>query len=380
MQESQFIKLPFKENEKSLSLGVELELQVLDEKSLLLTPRAAEMLAHLPKDIYKEEFFQSTIEIITGVCYSVPEITEQLLSSLKGAVSCADSLQLKLGSTGTHPMGDYRDRLITPSDRYHQLIDRNQWLIRRMAVYGMHVHIGMKSGDDCILYQTFFMHFLPHILALSASSPFWQSMYTGMASCRPTTYEALPTAGMPYMVRDWNEFEKLYNFLLRSQAIQSMKDLWWDVRPSNAFGTLELRFADQPATLTEALSIVAFIHLLAHWFQDHQEEWTRVHTPLKKWIFRENKWRAIRHGLDANIVVSRTGKTKSLYKDIEMWLRALKPYIQQLGYAQYEKTLMKILAEGNSATRQVAVFEKRQQLMDVVEYNIHEFYKDLNSF
>lgn len=373
MQDKHIIDLPFHPSTTHLTLGVELELQVLDKSTLQLTPRAAEIIHAVESESFKEEFFQSTLEIITGIGNAVQDVETDLQRSMVQARTAAASLGLLLASTGTHPLADYRDRLITPSPRYHELIDRNQWLIRRMAVYGMHVHLGMRNGDDCIRYNYFFMNFLPHILALSASSPFWQGMYTGLSSCRPTTYEALPTAGMPYMVKDWSEFVKLYNFLMHADAIRSMKDLWWDLRPSPAIGTLELRFCDEPASLQEAMAIVAFVHALAYWFRDHQEEWTRAQNPLKKWIARENKWRAIRFGLDADIVVSRNGKTKRLRKDITDWLRTVQPYVKNLGYDRYIQVLHDILAKGNSAARQHSVFTRSDDLLEVVRHNIAEF-------
>src|SRR5690606_40134446 len=125
------------------------------------------------------------------------------------------------------------------------------------------IHVGMTSGETCIKYNYFFLHLLPHILALSGSSPFWQGMYTGLASCRPTTYEAMPTAGMPYLVKDWADFQKLHSFLIKSKAISSTKDLWWDIRHRPHYGTFELRFSYVTAILKELLSIIAYVHLLA---------------------------------------------------------------------------------------------------------------------
>lgn len=373
MPDNHLIELPFTSSQQTLSLGVELELQVLDQQTLQLTPRAAEILERVDSETFKEEFFQSTLEIVTGVCADVQAVEQDLITALTQARQVSAGLGLALASTGTHPLADYRDRLITPSPRYNELIDRNQWLIRRMAVYGMHVHLGMGSGEECIRYNYFFMSFLPHILALSASSPFWQGMYTGLSSCRPTTYEAMPTAGMPYLVKNWSEFEKLYNFLLRSKAIHSMKDVWWDVRPSPKLGTLELRFCDEPASLAEALGIVAFIHLLAHWFREHEEEWVSARTPLKHWIFRENKWRAIRYGLDAEVVVTRNGKTTLLRKDIADWLKTLRPYAAKMGYEKYLSVIQDILKRGTSSSRQHAVFVKSNDLGAVTKHNVQEF-------
>jgi carboxylate-amine ligase len=367
------MKLGFLENKKPLTLGVELEFQVLDKQTLQLTPQASELIkkTNSPKIIH--EFFQSTIEIVSGVCNNVFEVSGDLAASATHLTQAGDSLGLCFASTGTHPQADYRERLVTDSPRYGELIDRNQWLIRRMAVYGMHIHLGMKSGDDCIRFHNFFLYFVPHLLALSASSPYWQKMDTGLASCRPTMYEALPTAGIPYIVRTWNEFEKLIRFLKRSDAIQSIKDLWWDIRPSPALGTLEIRVCDGPATQKEMAALVAFVHTLALWFQDHQNDWTKTHAPIKRWIFRENKWRAIRYGLDASIIITKTGKTRPLRQDIENWLDDLDPYSKSLNYQESLKMISTIMDKGNSAQRQRKVFERTRDLGDVARHNIQEF-------
>lgn len=350
-----------------------MEFQVLDQSSLQLTPRASEILKALDSKRLTHEFFQSTLEVVTGVCKDVHEADRDLRESIEKVKSTASRLGLCFASTGTHPQADYRERLITDSPRYGELIDRNQWLIRRMAVYGMHVHIGMRSGDECIRYNNFFLHFVPHLIALSASSPYWQKMDTGLASCRPTMYEALPTAGMPYIVKNWKEFEKLVQFLTRSDAIRSLKDLWWDLRPSPGWGTLELRICDGPATHREMLGLVAFIHCLAHWFHDHQEEWGKTHAPIRRWIFRENKWRAIRYGLDASVIVSRTGKTRTLRKDMAMWMKELAPYAERMGYQAFMSVIPDLLKHGNSAQRQRKKFAERGDLLDVARHNVKEF-------
>lgn len=149
--------------------------------------------------------------------------------------------------------------------------------------------------------------------------------------------------------------------------------MWWDIRPSPALGTLELRFCDQPATLREAMAIVAFAHCLAHWFRDHEAEWTQTHNPLKRWIIRENKWRVIRFGLQADIVVSPTGKTKRLSEDIEDWLDAVADYARRLNYTNHISTIHQILSKGNSASRQHQIFADTHDLMAVVKHNVREF-------
>jgi carboxylate-amine ligase len=365
--------IPFKKNIIPLTIGVELEFQVLDQSTLLLTPRTTELLQILRSPVFEKEFFQSTVEVISGVSKSVHQVQEFFERRLPELRQAGSQLGITFASTGTHPRGDYRDRLVTPSDRYHQLIDRNQWLIRRMAVYGMHIHLGMKSGDDCIRYNNFFMHFIPHLLALSGSSPFWQGMHTGLNSCRPTTYEALPTAGMPYLVKTWDGFQRLFKFLHRSGSVQSIKDLWWDIRPSPAYGTVELRICDGPATLEEAMAIVAFVHALGAWFSENGETWEKSNSTIKRWIARENKWRAIRYGLEADFIHSRSGGTIPLKADIDTWLLKLDPYYKRFKYNQHLDAIGNIVTNGNSSQRQTRMFGNTNSLDEVVKMNVREF-------
>jgi carboxylate-amine ligase len=365
--------LVFEGNKKALTLGVELELQVLDAASLLLTPRAFELLDYLENPNLKPEFFQSTLEVITGVCESVQHAQEDLEKSITDIQRGANVLGMKIASTGTHPEADYRDRLVTPSSRYNKLMDRNQWLIRRMAVYGMHVHLGMHSGDECIKFHNFYLHFVPHLIALSASSPFYQQRNTGLASSRPTTYEAMPTSGMPYIVKNWNRFNTMYQALVRTGSIHSMHDLWLDLRPNPELGTLELRICDEPATLAEAMAIVAYIQLLGVWYAHHQDEWEHKHKTLSRWVFRENKWRAIRYGLHGEMIHSVSKTTFAINENIKHWLEKLKPYSIQYGYGEYMKLLQEILIKGNSTTRQLAIYDRTKDLHEVTKQNVWEF-------
>lgn len=359
---------------EELTLGVEIEIQLMDRQTLNLAPRAEEMLHALrdnPK--VKPEFFLSTIEVNTGICRNVQEVHKDFKPTVEQVQQVAQERGLLLAATGCHPFARWADCIIAPTERYKQLIDRNQWLTRRMTVYGLHVHLGMKSGDECIRYNNFFMHWLPHLLAISASSPYWQGEDTGLSSCRPTTYEALPTAGQPYSgVHSWKEFEELYRTLKACGSIETLKDLWWDLRPSPGFGTLEIRVCDGMPTLEGVLAITAFIHALAYWFRDQGDWMSSVPRP-PSWIARENKWRAIRYGLQADLVMNTSGETKTVRQDIEEWLVRLEPYIVQLNYGSYIETLKSILNEGTSTERQRAVYARTHSLQDVARHNATEF-------
>ena len=357
-----------------LTLGAEVELQIIDKDTLELSSCAEDILKKTslitPKIV--PELYQSMIEINTDKCNNVSEIEKDLEESFNIITKAADELNVALSTSGCHPFSRYSNCVPTASKRYEELIDRNQWLARRMTVYGLHVHIGMKSGDDAIRFNNFFLSFIPHLLALSSSSPFWQGYDTGLSSCRPITYESLPTAGYPYRVENWYEFEHLHETLIKCGAVKSLKDLWWDIRPSPVHGTLEIRICDGLTNLQETTAVVAFIHLLAHWFNDNAK-WLEIVPLQPSWFARENKWRSIRHGLEAELVVNLSGETKSIKQDILEWLEKLVPYEKKLAYKKYVDAIKNIIENGNSTMRQRQIYEKSNSLHDVVKFNIKEF-------
>ncbi len=356
-----------------LTLGAELELQIVDSETLALASRAEDLLKALKtQSKIKPELYLDMIELNTDICRDAKEVEIDLARSLDLLTLEGEKIGVSFASTGSHPTSRYSDSDIFPAERYNDLIDRNQWLTRRWKVYGLHVHVGMGSGDECIRFNNFFMRLLPHLLALSSSAPFWQGYDTGLATCRPTIYEALPTAGLPYFVQSWNEFSALCDTLRKAKAITSLKDLWWDLRPSPGFGTLEIRICDCPATLAETVAIVAFIHGLAHWFKDHGDWLSEVPQP-QHWLMRENKWRVIRHGLDADLVMNVEGDNQPIRGDILGWIEKIEPYSMKLGYASHMEVLRTICAMGSSAARQRAVFTRNKSLREVTQLNMEEF-------
>ena len=365
-------ELKFQSNGE-LTLGVELEVQLINPKDGELIPKSEALLGMVSdKARIKPEIFTTMLEINTGKQDTVQQIEQDLGVTIAELLLLGNTIGVDVASTGCHPTARYTDALVYPSRRYNELIDRNQWLSRRIIIFGLHVHMGMRDGDQCIRYNNFLLYFIPHLIALSASSPFWQGEDTGLSACRPSIFEALPTAGQPYQVKSWTEFEQLYQTLMDCKSITSLKDLWWDMRPSPGFGTLEVRVCDGTATLSETVAVVAFIHLLAHWFRDHVE-WIESFPPPSRWLSRENKWRAMRHGMEAAFLVSIDGKTKLLKDDITDWLTKLESYTEKLGYQEYVQTIRDIITHGNSSTRQRKVFESTGDLKAVVRHNAAEF-------
>jgi carboxylate-amine ligase len=279
-------------------------------------------------------------------------------------------------ATGTHPTARYGDRIPFPAERYHGLIARNQWIARRLMIFGLHVHIGMPDAERCIAVQNELLWDLGLLLACSTSSPYWQGKVTGLASSRITVFEAMPTGGMPALVADWKEFAELVEALQKSNAITSLKDLWWDIRPSPKYGTLEIRVCDGLATVTETGMIVALAQALARRASARVEAGTaRTHPPA--WLVRENKWRASRHGMEADFVLDATGTTEAARPYLARTLDALAEDGHVAGGEKF-LPLLRALTEGapTSAERQIAVYERTRSFPAVIEAVAEEFEKD----
>lgn len=360
-----------------LTLGVEIEIQLINEENLDLFPIAIDILKRVKSSSkIKPEIFQSMVEINTAICDDVHDVKADLIPTISELHQICRELGVACSTTGTHPFANYTDRILFPAKRYLSLIERNQWIAKRLSIFGLHVHLGMRSREDCIAFMNFFHYFLPHLVALSASSPFWQSRNTGLASSRLTIFEASPTSGHFQWMSSWDEFEEQYVLLKKCSAIHSTKDLWWDMRPCPHYGTLEIRICDGIATMHELLGIIAFIHSLAHWFSGLSEDERNASCysqPLPLWIIRENKWRALRYGLEMELITSTNGATRLIVEDIETILQFLLPTINRLGYLEYAEYIHMIIKRGNSSQRQLACFSEAKDYKKVVELNILDF-------
>jgi len=360
-----------------MTLGVEMELQVIDGKTKDLTagtPKIFEKLGGEQRHI-KPELVQSMIEIDTGVCDSISEVKRDLQMQIHTLYSVCKELGYELASAGSHPFARYSERILYPAERYRNLIDRNRWLAQRLMVFGLHIHVGMRDEYHAMAMNNAMVHYLPHLLALSASSPFWQGKDTGLASSRVTIFEALPTAGHPCTFKDWQEFEAFYDAMVTSRSISSIKDIWWDIRPQPNYGTVEIRICDGPATLRETLSIVALVQCLYHWF-DQQYRDKKEFMPPPYWMLRDNKWKAARYGLEAEIILNEKGKTNYLRAEIEHLLGVLGPLAESLECANELRHVQTMLDRGCSYQRQKALYDKEGTFLVVAESIIEEFQND----
>lgn len=366
------LKIPFN-GSPNPTLGVELELQVIDPITMNLKQASVDILNRVgdhPK--IKQELTQSTVEIITGICNSVQDAVEDLRSSLQELYDMADELGFALSAAGTHPFAQWRDQDIFPNDRYQDLVERIQWPARRLLIYGLHVHVGVSSGEKAIAISNALMTYVPHLLALSASSPFIDFEDTGLASARTKIFEGMPTAGLPYRLANYGEFQGFMNTLKRAGAIETIREIWWDVRPHPSFGTLEVRICDAPSTLEELAGLVALVQSLVVSLDDQYEAGVPAKV-LNHWVVRENKWRAARHGLDAEAITDNDGNHGSLRSLLPNLIETLTPVAARLGCRDELVGTLSVLDTGASYERQRRCYDRTRRLPDVVALMVNEF-------
>lgn len=343
-------QLAFAQSEP-LTLGVEFELAMLDKTTMLPKPCGEAVIAAAAHENVKKELFRHMVEVTTGICKNVHEAKEQIGDVLRLTISKADEQGAVVIGSGRPPTLKVAECERVEDERYAYLKEQRQIINDRFGTLGMHVHIGMPDAQACVRYHNFYTHFIPHLMALSAASPFEEGNMTGLASARALITESLPVGGIPYYYKTWQEYVDLVRAMVRAGSIRSLKDMWWDIRPSPQYGTLELRVCDQPSNLQEAMAIVAFVHLIGIWFSKHQDWLDEMPRP-ESWRLRENKWRAIRYGLQAEFITNNNGDVRPIADDINAWLERVAPYVEEMGYQTYVADMKTMMEKGNSAQRQ----------------------------
>jgi glutamate---cysteine ligase / carboxylate-amine ligase len=367
---------------RGATLGIEWELQLIDARSRLLRQDAREVISALqpPGEAgaaprVHAELMQSTVEVVTGVCSTVSEAVADLATTIAQLQRITDRRGTMLACAGTHPVSDWRDAKMAPVQRYAELVEQMQWLARRIQTFGVHVHVGLRDGSKAIPIVNALAAYLPHFLALTASSPYWGGHDTGLASSRAVIFGGLPTAGPPHMLADWTEFEEYMDTLMRAGTIRSIKEVWWDVRPHPDFGTVEIRMFDGVPTQREVGMVAALSQSLVQLLDTQLDRGYRL--PIQpSWVVRDNKWRATRYGLDAIVITDASGSTAPLRDEIYELHAELQPVAQRLGCVTELDVVSEVLHRGASYERQRAVLATGGGLTDVVDALVTEFAED----
>lgn len=354
------------------TLGVEIELQLVDADSMDLVGAFPKVHAALPVDLraaVKPELMRANLEINTGVCRTVAEVERDLSAKIRAVEAAAGRHNVRIAWGGTHPFARWKDQEISDDPRYHELVNLLQDTIRRVVTFGLHVHVGVDSGDKAIMICDRLMRHLPTLLAFSANSPFWQGRDTGLASQRSKVMEGLSTAGLPPMMRNWSEYVWLLETLVETNFVRTVREIWWDVRPHHNFGTVEVRICDMPPDLRSTLAIVALVQCLVHSLSERIDRgmYQLDYHPM---MVRQNKWRACRYGLWALMVDPYTQQTSPAQEVIKALAATLRDDAIELDCRDYLADVIRLADEPNGAIRQRRLYEQSRRLDEVVRQSV----------
>ena len=334
------------------TLGVEWEFALVDDDSRDLSNEAAAVIADIGENPHvHKELLRNTIEIVTGVCDTVGEAMADLRATLTSTDEVVRERGMELFCAGTHPFAEWSEQKLTDAPRYAELIKRTQWWGRQMLIWGVHVHVGVSSAHKVMPIISSLLNQYPHLLALSASSPYWAGEDTGYASNRAMMFQQLPTAGLPFQFETWRQFERFVHDQKTTGIIDQINEVRWDIRPSPKLGTVEVRVFDGVSNLGELSALVALTHCLIVDLDRRLEAGEQLPV-MPPWHVQENKWRAARYGLDAIIILDADSNERLVTDDLDDLLTRLTPVAESLHCADELAAVAEIPRRGASYQRQ----------------------------
>jgi carboxylate-amine ligase len=365
-------KIEFRRNERP-TVGIELELGLVDANTFALTSAYGLLSARLTAEghqsdehsNFKPELMQCVLEINTGVCETIADADRDLRSKLAIVESACDAVGLKLWWGATHPFSTWQEQRITPDDRYLMLVNLLQEMARRLVTFGLHIHVGVDSGDKAVMISDRIMRHLPTLLALSVSSPFWEGRPTGLQSHRSKVMEGLPTAGLPTLMRNWSEYVWLVNHMIETGFINTVREIWWDVRPHHGFGTVEVRVCDMPGNLYDVLALSALVQCLVKALSDEIDNGTYQHDSHPMMV-QQNKWRAARFGNQAKLVDTNTYLSATVEDTVAHFVGILRRTALELDCEKYLDHCVTMARSPSSAQRQLDLMAKTNDPREVV--------------
>jgi carboxylate-amine ligase len=360
----------------SFTLGIEEEYQTIDPvtrdlRSHIQTEMLAQGKLRLQERV-KAEMHTSVVEVGTRICRNIDEAREDIYELRREMIKLARENGLILVAGATHPFADWRTQTIYPDPRYQQVVKDLQLVARSNLIFGLHVHVGIEDREAAIRIMNSMRYFLPHIMALATNSPFWLGLNTGYKGYRAKVFENFPRTGIPDAFASYSEFENYVNLLVRTKCIDNAKKIWWDIRPHPYFSTVEVRACDIPLRAEETVAIAALIQATAvYLFRLHESN--QDFRQYARSLLMENKFRAVRYGLDGRLIDF--GKQQEIPERdlLEEYLALIDPVVDELGSRDAIDGVRKIMATGTGADRQLRVFEASGgDLKAVVDYMAEE--------
>lgn len=344
-----------------------------------LVPRAPDVLEALAEHTRHErytvtgELLTNTVEVTSGIGATVAAAVDDIADAIAAVRTVTNPLEVELLCAGSHPFAQWYKQGITDKTRYHKLIERTQWWGRNMMIWGIHVHVGVDDVKKVFPIINALAIYLPHLQALSASSPFWAGERTGYASNRSLVFQQLPTAGLPWPLDNWAQFEGYLDDMVRTGVMEDATEVRWDIRPAPRWGTIEVRACDGMSTLPELAAVASLVQTLVEHFSRQLDEGREL-PRLQPWFIRENKWRAARYGLEARVIVDREGTERPVREHLRETMEVLADIAVELKCAREFAGLELILSQGASYARQVLVADAADgDLREVVMHLIREF-------
>lgn len=358
----------------AFTVGVEEEFQIVDPNTWELRSHVSELLASSAPafgDQVKREMHQSIIEVGTKICGSIDELAGEIIRNRRDLADAAERVGLRVAAAGTHPFSSWMDQVLSPGERYRNIVEELQQLARSLLIFGLHVHVAVPDRSTMIDLMNEARYFLPHLLALSTSSPFWMGRDTGLKSFRTTVFRRFPRTGIPDRFESWSEYEQYVELLVELHCIDDAKKIWWDLRPHPTFGTLEFRICDVPTAPRASIAIAAIAQaiIVKLWRLRSQNLGFRRY---RRALIEENKWRAARWGLDGKLIdFGRRQEVPMRELALEL-LEFIDDVVDDLGSRRELEYVKKILAEGTSADRQLQVYRETGDLRAVVRSIVDE--------
>ena len=340
------------------TVGVEWEFALVDAETRDLSNAAAEVIEDLGDNprVHKE-LLRNTVELVSGVSDTTGQAIDDLRQTLGTTRAIVRTRGMELFGAGGHPFARWSAQKLTDAPRYAELIKRTQWWGRQMLIWGVHVHVGISSAEKVMPIMTSLLLYYPHLLALSASSPWWAGEDTGYASNRAMMFQQLPTAGLPFHFQRWSQFEGFVYDQKKTGIIDHINEIRWDIRPSPHLGTLEVRVCDGVSNLRELGALVALTHCLIVDLDRRVSAGETLPT-MPPWHVQENKWRAARYGLDAVIILDAEGNERPVTDDLDDLVTRLGPVAETLDCADELAAVRDIYRLGASYQRQRRVAEE----------------------
>ena len=354
---------------QQFTIGVEEEYMILDPSSKELKSHQRAIVTEGQKrfnDKIKAEMHQAVVEVGTSICNNADEAFQEILSLRTGVSEIANGLGFSIGASGTHPFSLWEKQLISDSERYQDLLNELQQAARSNLIFGLHVHVGMEDRKMAIHIANTARYFLPHVYALSTNSPFWESRNTGYKSYRSKVFDKFPRTGIPDYFESIEAYDNFIQLLIKTNCIDDAKKIWWDLRVHPVYNTIEFRICDIPMTIQESITIAAlFQAICAKIYSLRRQNINFIN--YQRALINENKWRAIRYGIEGLLIDFGKEKEVHVKELINELLEFVDGVVDELGSRHHIEKVQNIFNTGTGADRQLATYKETGSLIEVVK-------------